>query len=232
MSIEDDLDIDLSPNPENQVRDHYVIIDTEGSGLFRYKDDAGVSVPADAPGQPRLAELVMILVDADLQVESEYQAYVKPDGWEMSEGATKVNGLTTEFLLANGKPVTEVMARYVGVIGEGRVVVCHNAQHDLKQIRAELRRAALPDLFEQTRNICTMRALTNVCKIPPNGRRGGYKFPKLSEAAVFFHFEELGDHSAMADARVCLNLFRKMHELGAVPVAEVHFAKNPAPGKE
>lgn len=74
----------------------YAILDTEGNGLFRYKDEAGRSVPADADGQPRLAEIVLIFADADLKIEREYQAYIKPVGWEMTPGATAVNGLTTE----------------------------------------------------------------------------------------------------------------------------------------
>lgn len=228
--LEDDLGIALEARAPTIDRDRYVIIDTEGSGLFRFKDETGNPVPADAPGQPRLAALAMIFLNEDLQIEREYQAYVRPDGWEMSPGATAVNKLTTEFLLTNGIPVRDVLTEFERAVVEappegGRVVVCHNAQHDLKQLRAELRRAGHPDLFEQTRNICTMRALTDICRIPPNGGRGGYKFPKLSEACVHFGFDLLGDHSALNDARACLQLFRKMHELGVVPEAKVHLAR-------
>ena len=74
----------------------YIVVDTEGTGLFNYKE------PADADGQPRLAEIVMIFADENMVVEKEYHAYIRPDGWEMSEGASKVNGLTTEFLNENG----------------------------------------------------------------------------------------------------------------------------------
>ena len=31
----------------------------------------------------------------------------------------------------------------------------------------------MDDKFEQTPNICTMRSMTNICKIPPRGNRGG-----------------------------------------------------------
>lgn len=203
----------------------YVVIDTEGSGLFDYKR------PADADGQPRLAELVMIYVDEDLNVEEEFQAYIRPEGWQMTPGSTAVNGITTEMLMERGVPITDALRSYTAAIEGGRIVVAHNAQHDLKQIRAELRRAGMDDLFEKTPNICTMRGLTDVCCIPPNGGRGGYKFPKLSEACVHFDFPLLGDHSALGDARACLQLLRKMIELGVCPEAKVHYAKNP-PMKE
>jgi len=218
--LEDDLGISLD-DPAPTVRDKFIILDTEGSGLFDYKR------PSDDVGQPRLAELVMIYVDADLNVEREYQTYIRPDGWEMSPGATAINRLTTEFLMTNGIPMVDALAPYREAIGEGRVVVAHNAQHDLRHVRAELRRLGFDDMFEKTRNICTMRALTDICRIPPTGGRGGYKFPKLSEACVFFGFEELGDHTALADARACLQLFRKLRELGRVPEAKVHLAKTP-----
>ena len=198
----------------------YIVVDTEGTGLFDYKQ------PADAPGQPRLAEIVMIFIDADLQVEREYHAYIKPDGWEMTPGATAVNGLTTEFLLANGVPIAEALAVYNEAIAEGRVMVAHNQQHDGKQVRAELRRAEMPDQFESAPGICTMRLLTAVCKIPPNGGRGSYKWPKLSEACVFFGLTEMGDHSAINDAKACLALLRKIRDLGLMPEGRVHYAKN------
>jgi DNA polymerase III epsilon subunit-like protein len=204
----------------------YCIVDTEGSGLFRYKNEDGSPVPADAPGQPRLASLAMIFADADLNVEREYHAFVRPDGWEMPEATTKIHGLTQEFLLKNGVPVIEVLKEYTAAIESGRVLVAHNVQHDAKQLRAELRRAGLPDLFEQTPNFCTMRSLTNVCKIPPNGGRGAYKWPKLSEACVFFGMTEYGDHSSLNDARAVVGLMREMKKRGIkFPEAMVHFAK-------
>lgn len=204
------------------MNDHpgYMILDTEGSGLFDYK------LPADADGQPRLASLSIIYTDADLNVMNEYHAFVRPEGWEMSEGATKVNGLTNEYLNEHGKPAAEVLGEYHSGVDNGHIVVAHNAQHDLKQLRAESRRAGLDDRFDRTPNICTMRALTDVCQIPPKSGRGAYKWPSLSEACVFFDMDNLGDHSAKADAQACLDLLRKLKEMGKMPEAKVHFAKN------
>lgn len=200
------------------TRPSYIVCDTEGTGLFDYKQ------PADADGQPRLASLTMIFVDADLNVEREYSVYVRPDGWEMTEGATKVNGLTNEFLNEHGVPVVEALNEYSSAIDNGRITVAHNVSHDSKQLRAELRRAGMDDRFERAPNICTMRALTDICKIPPRGNRGGYKWPSLSEACVFFHMEEFGDHTAKADAYACLALLRKLKEMDQMPEAAIHYA--------
>lgn len=203
----------------------YCVIDTEGSGLFDYKK------PADAEGQPRLASLTLIFADENFEVQKEVNMFVRPDGWVMPDETAKIHGLTQDILNEKGVPVTEVLSEYQNAVLDGRIIVAHNAQHDLKQLRAEFRRAGMDDLFEKTPNICTMRSAVDVCKIPPNGGRGGYKWPKLSEAAVFFHLEEFGDHSAMNDARTCLKVAKELHKLGKLKPPAVHFAADSNPAK-
>lgn len=204
----------------DELHPGFVIIDTEGTGLFDYKR------PADDEGQPRMASLAMIFATAALEVEREYHVFIRPDGWTMSAEASRITGLTDEYLNEHGIPVTEALNEYMSAIDNGRIFVAHNAQHDAKQIRAELRRAGMDDRFEQTPNICTMRTMTDVCKIPPRGGRGGYKWPALSEALVFIHADNLGDHSAINDARGVLELLRYLHKIGKMPDAKVHYAKD------
>lgn len=206
----------------------FAIIDTETSGLFDF------SKPADAPGQPRLATLAVILVHEGppkddgarpaLAHHSEHAFMVKPDGWEVSPEASKVNGLTTEHLLEHGKPVLDVLAHYSNLVALGYVVVAFNAQFDTKVMRGELRRASLPDLFESTPNICVMRAATNVVRVPRK-TGSGYKFPKLSEACAFFKIAEPAAHSALGDARSAFEVFQHLHRANLLPEPEVHFAK-------
>jgi len=196
----------------------YAIIDTETSGLFDF------SKPADAEGQPRLAHLAMILVDADLKEESVIDLLVRPDGWIMPPEAAAINHLPHELLLEKGLPIADALAAYTEVVDAGRIIVAHNAQFDLKVMRGELRRANIDDRFERTPNICVMRALTDICQIPKaNGK--GYKFPKLAEAMSHFGLAQHDAHSAGGDARDALELFRKLKELDKVPAPAIHFAK-------
>lgn len=179
-----------------------------------------------APRLPNIAAgggvRAMIFVSADLSVEREVEFFVKPDGWDLSAGAAEINGLTSEILEERGVPIQEVLDAYTAAIQEGRIVVSHNAQHDCKQLRAELRRAGMPDLFEETPNICTMRGLIN--HVPgPNGKK---KWPKLTEACQHFGIPLDDQHTALGDARAVVHLLRKMVELRAVPEARVHYAKN------
>lgn len=215
MSEMDDIPVS-APHPG------YAVFDTEGTGLFRY------DLPADAAGQPRMASLAIIYVDENMEIERECHMFVRPDvnDYTMTEGAQKAHGLTVEFLNEHGVPVTEALNEFCSAIENGRIMVAHNSQHDMKQMRAELRRAGMQDHFEQSPNICTMRAMTNICKIPPRGNRGGYKWPALSEALLFIGSKNLGDHSAINDAKGALELLQYLKKTNNMPEAKVHYAKD------
>lgn len=196
----------------------YVVIDTETSGLTQNH------LPADHPDQPYLASLALIFVNESIAVEREEQFLVKPDGWVMSAEAEAVNGLSTAHLLANGRPVSEALDAYVAAIEAGYVVVAHNAQFDCKIMRGALRRAGRDDMFERTPNICTMRGLMGVCRIPnKNGK--GIKMPKLAEAMAHFKLEQPPAHTAMGDARSVYALLRMMVRIGVMPEPAIHHAK-------
>lgn len=195
----------------------YAIIDTETTGLFDF------AKPADAEGQPRLAHLAMIFMD-DMEEVGAVEVFVKPDGWQMSSETTAINGLTNEFLAEHGKPIADVLAGYAKTIDDGYVIVAFNSQYDTKIMRGELRRAGIPDRFESTPNICVMRALTDVCRVP-KAKGNGYKFPKLSEACKHFGFEQDSAHRAMGDARDAQRLFLKLLEIGKLPEPSVNYAK-------
>lgn len=203
----------------------YVVVDTETS------DKMDMKAPADAQHQGRLAALHMIYLTSGMEIEREYSVLVRPNSWHMQPGATAVNKLTDDYLNEHGIPIAEVLNEYQSAVDNGLIFVAHNAQFDAKVLRGELRRAGMDDRFEQTPQICTMRAMTDVCKIPPRGGRGGYKWPALSEALLFIGETDLGDHSAKNDALGCLKLLRYLKAKGLLPEARVHYAKN-RPGGE
>lgn len=199
----------------------FLIKDTESNGLFQFNK------PADAEGQPRIAEIGLLFVNDALEIEREYHAYIKPDGWEMTPEAGAVNGLTTEFLMENGIPILEALTVYSAAIVEGRAVVAHNAQHDCKHTRGELRRAGLPDLFEETRNVCTMRKANGVI-LKAGGKKG---WPSLKECRAFLNLPEDRPHGAISDARDALAVFRFLREKGVDLTPEVHYAGDNHPAK-
>lgn len=200
----------------------YLVIDTETSGLFDFSKEA------DADGQPRMATCALVWLDQNYDVEMYADLPIKPDGWELTPAAVAVNGLTMEYLLNHGVPVQMALDRYTkAIVEDRRVVIAHNAQFDCKMMRAELRRAGMSDLFEQTRNICTMRSADKLMKgqIKKLNGRGGY--PRLIDMAAHFNvdYPTTDHHSAMADAMVTANVAALMARIGALLPAEVHYAK-------
>lgn len=197
----------------------YVFIDTETTGIFDFKQ------PADAPGQPRLAQLGMLVLE-DVHAEPiRLGMYIQPDGWVMDPGAEKVNGLSTEFLRQRGVPVLYALEQYAQLIDAGYVVIAYNASFDTKVMRGELRRAGWDDRFERTPNICVMRPLTNILKLPG---RYGYKWPNLAEACRHFGITNEKAHDAMGDVEAAYQIFLRLHAAGLLPEAAVHYAKDRA----
>ena len=196
----------------------YAILDFETCGLFNF------ALPADADGQPRACAMTLILADDDLKAAHTRTLLVQPDGWEISPEITAINGLTTERCAAEGIPIADVLSFYTDAVKDGRVIVAYNAQFDTKIARGELRRLGLPDLFEETPNICTMRASRSLGVEKAGEKKGGY--PKLSDVYRYFFKKEMeGAHTSEGDATACLEIFRELVKIGAVPAPEVHYAK-------
>lgn len=182
----------------------YAVIDSETTGLFSYDK------PADAEGQPRMAQFAACILRDDLSIERHSSLLIKPDCWVMSEEGTAIHGLTQALLLEKGFPVSNALALYNQLLDEDYIIVGYNVSFDLKVLRGELRRAGLPDRFESTRSIDCMRPLEKVCNIlKANGK--GTKLPKLIEAHKFFFAQEMtGAHDALQDAKACAGIFREM----------------------
>src|SRR5258706_15274242 len=201
----------------------YLVVDTETSGLPLYRKDGSV-IRSDDPRQPHLAQLAMVMVNENFEIEDQISGYVRPEGWVMEQEATDVNGLTIEFLMERGSPAAEILTCYSDLIKEGRAGVAFNAQFDFRIVRGALRRAGMDDLFEQTPNICVMRALLNICCVPRK-RGNGFRWPKLREAMEYFDLPFEKAHEGPGDAFAAYQLLCKLNEMGDLPEPQVYYAK-------
>lgn len=210
----------------------YIIIDTEGTGLFRHRDADGNVIPSDAPGQPRMAAFAALLCDHDLWVQDQFSTYIQPNGWlnadgspmtEMPPDAFAIHGLSMDFLHEKGIPAANALAIYCQAISDGRAVLGFNQQHDGRQVRAELRHAGLDDLFEQTKTCCVMRSIQAAkIKIKKLNGKGGW--PRLIDAAAHFDVPRRDDiyHDALVDAVLCRDVAWNIRDELLPP--EVHYA--------
>lgn len=202
----------------------FIVFDTETTGLFLFKDKDGVPVPADDPRQPRMASAAFILCDETGAALDRHKFFVRPDGWEMPAEAGAINGLTSEFLAETGAPVSDILDLWEAQIKDGMIAAAFNAQFDAKMMRAELRRAGRPDLFEETPNVCLMRSLS---PYGPEGLPIMRGYVKLREACAWFGFVNENPHDAMGDAEAARQILARLIADGRLPEAKVHFAKVP-----
>jgi DNA polymerase III subunit epsilon len=172
----------------------YLIFDTETNSL---KD-------------PRLASIAMIFADRDLNTEYEYHRLIRPVGWEMEAEAGKVNGLTMAELERSGNNLIEPIIVFELALSWGRTIVSHNLAFDLRVMRGEMRREWRGSAMVACKGLCTMHAARRMV--------GTGKLSGAYEILMSQPFKNA--HEAMADARGCQAVLRKLRERGLDMLAE------------
>lgn len=198
-----------------------LLFDTETTGIPRYP------LPADHPEQPYMAQLAMVLVEQPepltFNVLERYVAMVTPEGWTMPDEVARIHGLSTEKLLAEGRPVREVLDRFNEFYDRCDEYLSYGIIFDTKIMRGALRRNGYPDRFGEKAEGCVMRAATEPCRMAPTanmmaaGRRGP-KTPKLIEAHEILlgrKFERA--HDAAADTDALVSVWQHLLMKGLMP---------------
>lgn len=174
-----------------------LFFDTETTGKADFNADP------DAPHQPRLVQLGAILTDDTGKETATVDLVIKPDGFEIPEGASSIHGITTEIARVCG--VEEIAATHVfdQLLMASEMLVAHNCDFD-RLIMARGSKIRAKRMKQAT--FCTMQAMTPICKLP--GNYGDYKWPKLIEAYRHAFGRDLdGAHDAMADVRACKEIY-------------------------
>lgn len=190
----------------NKMTELFLFGDTETT-------DFAKSGPLIQEGQARVCQVAFILTDDTGKSLAEFSSLVKPDGWKVGEGAAKIHGFTTEMCEEYGLEQKNVMNIYFSLLEKASIEIYHNSSFDKRMLAIEESymnpQWVRPTL---TKQFCTMLESTNVCKLP--SPRGGYKWPKLSEALKIVCNKELGEqaHDALWDARACRDIFFGLRE--------------------
>ena len=147
-----------------------IALDTETTGLSAKKGD-------------RIIEIGCVEVSSFQFTARKYHTYLDPQ-MEISPGAVKVHGITSEFL--RGKPLfPDIWQEFVEFI-RGADIIIHNAQFDVGFLDAELTRIAQPRLLQVAK-----------CKVVDTLHLAREKYPLLSSYRLGSIAEYLGiDHSA------------------------------------
>lgn len=178
--------------------------DTETTGLPVWNE------PSEGENQPHLVQLAAILMDDEMNIQQELDVIIKPDGWIIPDEVAEIHGITTERALAEGIPEKEALALFMAMWTPEIVRIGHNQSFDERIIRIALKRYSdeeTAELWKGGAKECTGNLSKPICQMLPKNR-WGFKMPKLSEAYEYFMGKPLENaHSAMADARACMDVY-------------------------
>ena len=183
-----------------------LFIDTETTGFTKSKSEY------DDPGQPDVVQVGMILSTAD-RIYLELGCVMESHK-ESHSGALAIHGITKEDCEAFGISVSRMSGLLSHVFSLANTVVAHNYDFDrIPFARLTGIKHQLADVFFGIDSLCTMKTTTALLKLP--SKRGGYKWPKLTELYQFLFKEDFeGAHDALADVRATRRCFYKLVEMG------------------
>lgn len=176
-----------------------LFFDTETTGVYNFQ------LPPSDPSQPHLVQLGAVLHDENRNLRASLNLIIRPDGWGIPAEASAIHGITTEHAWEYGVPLLVALQAFDALLFQANCIVAHNISFDEPVMATQLYREGLPNYMTGKKSFCTMKASTDICKIP--GPRG-YKWPKLQEAHQFFTGEGFDNaHDAMADVLACARVY-------------------------
>ena len=130
--------------------------------------------------------------------------YVRPT-CRVNPWAEAVHGLSDAFLRENGIAPEEAMRRFFDFVGEGALLVAHNAAFDLRMLRQECCKF----------DLCFACSGTEICDTLALSRRLRPDLPnhKLATLVELLPVDGVNSHDALDDALACAGAFFKL--LGA-----------------
>lgn len=196
-----------------------LFFDTETTGLPDFR------APSDAPLQPHIVQLAMLLTDDAGKEMAHVSLISKPDGWTIPKEVSDIHGITTEIATAAGINEALVVELYRSFFSISSLSVAHNIPFDERIMRiAQLRYGYSRDdiqAMEDRQKYCTLTNSTALVNLPPTAKMlaAGFnkpKAPKLSECIKHFFGEELeGAHDALVDVRACARVYFHLTKEGA-----------------
>ena len=162
------------------------VIDFETTGLF-------------PSGNDRAVEVGVLLLNADLEVEHEFETLINP---MRDLGASRIHKIEAKWLV--DAPTFSEVLPHLSLILAGRVLVAHNARFDIDFLIHEFRRAGIPIAIDEDSYLCTMQLSKWV--LP------GQRSRSLESLTAHFDIPNKKPHAAYGDAEATASLLRKFSE--------------------
>lgn len=190
----------------------YLFFDTETTGIPK-----NYNAPlTDSDNWPRLVQIGWVLYDDEKNFVAEAEFIVKPNGFDIPEGASGVHGITTEKALSAGVPLEDVAETFKKVLEKSSVIVGHNLSYDESIVGAEFVRLKMENPIPSKKRVDTMKSSTSYCKLP-GGYGGRFKWPKLHELYRTLFNEDMGaTHTALQDIQNTAKCYFELERLGVI----------------
>jgi DNA polymerase-3 subunit epsilon len=194
-----------------------LFFDTETTGFPDY------NMPSAWEGQPHLVQLAALLTEDDGTERASFNIIVEPDGYKIPDGAAKVHGISTEIAMRCGVPLSAAIWPFICLRSQASVIVAHNVKFDIAVMETAIARGPKRDYHPGPKDsYCTMEHAAEIVALPPTEKMKATglghkpKAPKLEEAYKhFFGTAPAEQHTALADVRSCMAIYRKLKEIHA-----------------
>ena len=191
----------------------YLFFDTETNGLSKNWYASKNQVDA----WPRIVQIAWVACDDVGTILSKYKSIIKPDGWDIEQGAIDIHGITYEYAESNGIPIEPILYKFANAINECDLIIAHNFIFDDNVVGAEFVRANIKNSLNKKKHFCTMISTKKLCKVV--GNYGKYKYPKLTELYFkLFNIELIDSHDALIDVRACARCFYELKRIGVIKI--------------
>ena len=183
----------------------FLIFDTETTGLPKnYKAPV-----TDSDNWPRMVQLAWQLHDNSGKLLVAKNYIVKPDGYDIPIGVSKIHGITTERAERDGHDLKFILEELKADLARTNYNVGHNIEFDVNIVGAEFFRIdnTINEYFANLTAIDTMKQSVDFCAIP-GGRGGGFKYPSLTNLHKKLFDKGFGDaHDAAYDVDATARCF-------------------------
>jgi DNA polymerase III epsilon subunit-like protein len=193
----------------------YLFFDTETSGLPR-----NYNAPlSDLDNWPRIVQIAWLEQDKYGNTISTGNYYVKPVGFEISEGSEKIHRISKEKAEDLGYTISSVLEVFAAIIKKSEYVIAHNIEFDYKVLSAEFARLYMDNELSEKTKICTMQETVEFCQLPSSS---GLKFPSLAELYYKLFGTNFGNaHDAQADIEATARCFWSLKERGVIDTKQL-----------
>jgi DNA polymerase-3 subunit epsilon len=190
------------------MNEYLLFIDTEASGLPK-----DWTLPYSAAGNwPYCVQVAWLIYKANGTEIKQQNFYINDRDFEIAPSATKVHGLTREFIDKNGKSRKEVMTALADDINRYKpLVIGHFIQFDAHMVGADFYRTGIENRLTKENSFCTMIASKHLVENP------AVNFLRLGQLyEILFHRQMNVQHNAIEDAKATAACFFELRNRGEI----------------